>query len=208
MKKRWILLAVAGIVAITTLLLVVKPKGKSKQAPGKDYSSYISAYTSRTISSRSNIQVVFAAEFAGKVIPGENADKRLLRFSPSVGGKLVWMNSRTLEFYPEEPLPQGKEFTVTVALARLVKSLPKGFEQFEFTFRTPEQSLEVELAGLEFYQEAGKLDRRLGGTIRTADFADPEKMKGALTARQENQDLAITWESASEGYRIVFGLRV
>jgi hypothetical protein len=199
MKKRWILLAVAGIVAITTLLLVVKPKGKSKQAPGKDYSSYISAYTSRTISSRSNIQVVFAAEFAGKVIPGENADKRLLRFSPSVGGKLVWMNSRTLEFYPEEPLPQGKEFTVTVALARLVKSLPKGFEQFEFTFRTPEQSLEVELAGLEFYQEAGKLDRRLGGTIRTADFADPEKMKGALTARQENQDLAITWESASDG---------
>jgi len=59
--------------------------------------------------------------------------------------------------------------------------------------------MEVNVSGLLLYQEASKLERRLNGTVYTADFADAEAIKNTVEAKQSGEKLDITWESSSDG---------
>jgi len=166
---------------------------------GKDFSSYISAYTNGVISNRSYITVVFASNFAGSKTAGTAVDDDLISISPSIKGDIFWSDNRTIEISPSEPLPEDKEYIVTVNLDKLVKDIPKGFEEFQFTFRTVKQSMEVNISGLVLYQEASKMERRLNGSVSTADFADAEAIKKTIEAKQGNDKLDITWETSSDG---------
>jgi len=187
------------VVFIGAFIAIFSNRHHKVDLKGKDFSSYISAYTNGVISNHSIIRVVFASDFAGNSVTGTVADKNLISFSPSIKGEMIWVNSRTVEFTPYSPLPEDKEYTVTVSLSRIVKDIPKGFEEFEFTFRTIKQSMEVIVNGLEFYQEASKMERRLNGTVNTADFADAEAIKKTIEAKQGNDKLDMTWESSSDG---------
>jgi len=187
------------VVFIGVFIAIFSNRHHKVDLKGKDFSSYISAYTNGVISSRSVIQIVFASDFAGNSVTGTVVDKNLISFSPSIKGEMIWVNSRTIEFTPYSPLPEDKEYSVTVSLSRIVKDIPKGFEEFEFSFRTIKQSMEVIVNGLEFYQEASKMERRLNGTVNTADFADAEEIKKTIDAKQGNDKLDITWESSSDG---------
>jgi len=139
------------VVFIGVFIAIFSNRHHKVDLKGKDFSSYISAYTNGVISNRSVIQVVFASDFAGNSVTGTVVDKNLISFSPSIKGEMIWVNSRTIEFTPYKPLPEDKEYSVTVSLSRIVKDIPKGFEEFEFSFRTIKQSMEVIVNGLEFY---------------------------------------------------------
>lgn len=193
---------VLSIVFLGAFIAIFSKKhSKNEIVVSKDYSSYISAYTEGVVSTRSIVKVVFASDFKGSSVIGTNADKSLVNISPSVKGQLYWTDSRTIEFTPSDPFPQDKEFKVTVALDKLIKDIPKGFEEFEFSFRTIKQAMEVELIGLDFYQDAAKLTRRLSGTINTADFADDDAIKETMKVKQEISGtyLDITWNTATDG---------
>lgn len=188
-----------SVVFIGVFIAVFSNKHNKKEQNGKDFSSYIAAYTNGVISNHSVIRVVFASDFAGTSVSGTVADKKLISISPSIKGEMMWTNNRTIEFTPYNPLPEDKEYTVTVALDRLIKNIPKGFEEFEFSFRTIKQSMEVVVNGLEFYLETNKMERRLSGVVNTADFADANEIKKTIEATQGSDKLEITWETASDG---------
>lgn len=187
------------VVFIGAAVAIFSNKHRKADQTGKDYSSYISAYTNGVISSRSVIKVVFASDFAGSSVVGTAADKKLISISPSIKGEMMWTDSRTIELTPYEPLPEDEEFIATIALDRIIKDIPKGFEEFQFSFRTVKQSMEVVVNGLEFYQESSKMERRLNGVVNTADFADANAIKNTIEAKQDGEKLEITWESASDG---------
>lgn len=187
------------VVFIGVFIAIFSNKQNKQEQNSKDFSSYISAYTNGVISNRSVIRVVFASNFAGNSVSGTVADKNLISISPSIKGEMIWTDSRTIELTPYEPLPEDEEYTATVALDRLVKDIPKGFEEFEFSFRTIKQSMEVVVNGLEFYQEANKMERRLSGIVNTADFADANDIKKTIEAKQEGEKLELTWETAADG---------
>lgn len=191
---------IAGVlVPMIALFVIFNSKSKPKIDTSKDYSSYISAYTSGVISTRSTIHVVFASDFAGNIQSGQSADKSILTFSPSIKGELVWTNSRTLELTPYNPLPQDEEYVATVDLSKLISNIPSDFKKFEFAFRTVKQQVSVEIIGIEFYEETGKMERKLHGFITTADYAASSKVKEILKAKQGNTNLGITWESSPDG---------
>jgi len=187
------------VVFIGAFIAIFSNRHKKADQTGKDYSSYISAYTNGVISNRSNITVVFASNFAGNITAGTVVDEDLISISPSIKGEILWTDNRTIEITPKEPLPEDKEYLVTVSLDKLIKNIPKGFEEFQFSFRTIKQSMEVNISGLVLYQEASKLERRLNGTVNTADFADAEAIKNTIEAKQGGEKLDITWESSSDG---------
>ena len=59
--------------------------------------------------------------------------------------------------------------------------------------------MEVAINGLEFYQEASKMERRLYGVVATADYADANEVKKTVEATQGGDKLELAWESASDG---------
>lgn len=200
MKKNPKIIGISLIIVVIGVLTSFNGcKHHQAESTTKDYSSYISAYTNGIISNRSVIKIVFASDFAGNNVAGTVADSKLISISPSIKGEMMWTDSRTIELTPYNPLPEDKEYAVTVSLDRLVKNIPSGYEEFEFSFRTIKQSMEVAINGLEFYQEASKMERRLNGVVNTADFADVNAIKSTIAAEQGSDKLEITWESASDG---------
>jgi hypothetical protein len=201
MKKKGIIISIVAIVlvlvSITTMLLT---KGSwQKPMPRKDFTSYIAAHTYGTVSTRSTIQVVFASDVVGSELIGKTPDSKLFRIKPSVKGSLSWVNARTLEFNPSSPLPSDKQFQVSLALKSLFNKIPKDFEGFNFSFRTIKQAMEVRVAGITFYDDPIRTDRRVAGKILTPDFAENEKIVETLKATQQGKELKITWESTYDG---------
>jgi len=188
-----------SVVFIGVFIAIFSNRHDKKEQNSKDFSSYISAYTNGVISSRSFITVAFASNFAGNISAGTSVDEDLISINPSIKGEIIWNDNRTIEIIPKEPLPEDKEYKVTVYLDKLIKDIPKGFEEFEFTFRTIKQSMEVVVNGFEFYQDASKMERRLNGEITTADFANADAVKSTLEAKQGERKLEISWECSTDG---------
>ncbi len=199
-KKRLLVAGIALAAIVIAAVLYFAFSGKSKTSTTrKDFSSYISAHTSGSVSVRSSVKVVFPFAIANYDMIGQLADKRLVTVKPSVKGDLYWTDERTLEFRPSEWLKPDREYKVTVSLDRLFQQVPAGFEKFDFSFRTIKQSIEVRVIGLEFYDDTNREDRRIAGRIITADYADAEKVKKIVKATQEGVERNITWESDAEG---------
>ncbi|MFN3557320.1 MAG: alpha-2-macroglobulin family protein [Bacteroidales bacterium] len=199
MKKKHIITGVAILaILVSASALWFFTKGKPSVSVGREFSNYIAAHTSGIISSRESIQVVFATDVSSPENFGQPAESRLLRIRPSVKGSLIWYNERTLEFIPENPLEGDREFTITVALNRIFKDIPRQYNEFVFSVRTIRQALEVEIDGLAFYDDPGREDRRISGRIRTADFADPQKLQTLVKAEQGNRQLEMSWEVSDD----------
>ena len=70
---------------------------------------------------------------------------KLFTFSPSIKGKTVWINSRTLRFIPDpNELKMGKEYAAKLQLDKLLKVEDK-FRAFNFYFNVSEQNYSFDL---------------------------------------------------------------
>ncbi|HPI71005.1 MAG TPA: hypothetical protein PLF99_06735, partial [Tenuifilaceae bacterium] len=200
MKKRLLIIALAiivlALIGFLSHFYVAVPKAAPTQ---QEINIYISAHTTGVISTRSSIRVVFASNMVGPEKVGQEADPKLLRIKPAVSGVATWLNEKTLEFKPNEPLPGDKVFQVNVFLSRLVEDVSKQHEKFTFSFQTARQAMEVKISGIEFYDDIAIQERRLAGKVITADFADGDKIKKTLKASQNGKKLDVTWEGSYDG---------
>ena len=131
--------------AFSLLLLVLigvsfascKTEGSKQIDP--EFAQYISGFTYGTISPQSYIQVELAQEMPTVELNAEVKEK-LFSFSPSIKGKTVWINSRTLRFIPDaNELKMGKEYSAKLQLDKLLKVEEK-FRSFNFYFNVSEQN--------------------------------------------------------------------
>ena len=140
-KNTWFAIgAIAGIVAVVVITLLILP-GKSFRgtifAPGQispSYQKYVQAFTSGVISTRSDILVVFADDFLDSTHFTTIDRSKLFSFKPSIPGRVIWVNSRTIEFQPNNDLPPGKTFRTKFRLSQLIK-VPDSLSTFEFGFQ-------------------------------------------------------------------------
>jgi hypothetical protein len=188
-----VVIVLVGVAAIYKFAFKPKPLVSTK-----DFSNYIAAHTSGTISTRDAILVTFASNNADAKLIGKDADSKIFRIRPSVKGSLIWIDERTIEFIPNSPLSSDTEYRVSIALDRVIENIPSDYKEYVFNVRTIKQAMEVKIAGIEFYTEAVREDRRISGTIQTADFADSEKIKETLKANQKGKSLSITWSTSSD----------
>ncbi len=198
-RKKLIFLLAAVLLLLGGAAIIYKYASGPRITPStKDFSDYITAYTSGVISTRQPILVVFSSPVVDSEAIGTEADSKLFRIRPSVKGSLTWYSENTLEFSPDTPLSSDSEYLVSISVDELFDEIPREYHTFTFQVKTIKQAMEVNIAGLEFYEDAAREDRRFGGKIFTADYADPEKIKETLKAQQKNKDLEITWISSHD----------
>jgi hypothetical protein len=161
------------------------------------FSAYISAYTAGVVSSESVIQVRLAQEVIIPSKVGTETDATVFSFSPSIKGKTYWLDTRTLEFRPDERLPSGKQYEVEFYVSK-VMDIPKDLGDFQFSFQTMIQNFEITTEGLKTYQLTDLKKQKLLGTFLTADVAVQTEVEKTLSAEQNGNKLAITWEHAED----------
>ena len=83
------------------------------------FSQYIESYTSGVISKTGSIKIKLAENTATTHALGEVSDKNLFEFSPSVKGKAVWLDARTIEFQPTGNLIPDQLYRIAFDLGRV-----------------------------------------------------------------------------------------
>jgi len=197
------------VVALTTVVLFLslpflvnnKKAQADSFASNPAYNSYITAYTSGTISNQSVIRIIFADEVKN-IEAGKPLNDSPLEFSPNIPGTAVWADSRTLEFRPEKKLPSDKEYIATVELDKIIPDVPFNLKEFEFTFKTIKQWFEVAVDGVVTTDMKTLRWQKISGSVATADVADLETVRKLVSATQNNKQLKISWEDIAYGSNI------
>ena len=202
MSKR-LLLFIAGLVVASLLALTLFTKmhhSSHEEKTNPAFSAYINAYTSGIISSESTIRILLTNETKAAIEIGKPIEKALFDFSPNIKGTAVWIDSRTIEFKPDKPLPAGTHYEAEFYLSNIL-DVPSEFETFKFDFETMKQSYEVFVDGMTTTDKKELRVQRLDGTLSTADVADPQAVEKSVTVTQNGKSLPITW--IHEGSRTI-----
>jgi uncharacterized protein YfaS (alpha-2-macroglobulin family) len=155
------------------------------------FSQYIDGYTSGTISKTAAIKIKLSADASTTHPLGEVVDKKLFSFSPSVNGKAVWLDARTIEFQPAENLKSDQLYKVSFSLGKVTK-VPEKYADFVFDIQTIKPSFQVKDFGL---RSTGAKDKMLlPGIIETADIENDADVEKWLTASENGKNLKITWQ--------------
>ncbi len=191
--KRTIVNSFSYMLIMATALFLLHC-GKGTTFPGKDFTGYITAFSTGEISRNSAIRIEFQDEIKSAVPDGE-ADAKFFVFSPSISGKSVWIDKRTIEFRPDTSLPAGKTFKVKFRLSKIL-DVPSSLKVFNFSFRTRKMSLKTEVFGFKPYDINDLKWQKLTGQVITSDYAADQEIEKALSAKQDRK-LDISWEHSN-----------
>ena len=188
-----------GVFAIAMFYFL--PGRSSKQPTGyinPAFGEYISSYTAGVIPSGSSLRVILANAVADSSQIGQESSVKLFDFSPSINGKIFWVDARTLEFRPDNRLTSGQVYETKFQLSKLV-TVPDELKNFVYTFQVIPQNFETSIDNIKPYVKTELTRQKIEGVLTTADFADNETVEKIVTAQQESSVLNVTWSHGSDG---------
>ncbi|MFC2103932.1 alpha-2-macroglobulin [Bacteroidota bacterium] len=204
MKKKGIAIFAIALAVVIAVVYFLSTKKTSQKAQKIDprFTTYISGFTSGTISSQDYIRIILM-DGVPDVEENTEAPKDILNFKPTIKGKALWINNRTIEFRPEKRLLSGQVFNAEFNLGK-VKQVPAKLQKFKFDFQIIRQSFTSNVKGIKPYNKKDLKLQSLIGTVNTADYSSTEEINGILEAKQGNKALSIQWISSSDGKKHSF----
>jgi uncharacterized protein YfaS (alpha-2-macroglobulin family) len=157
------------------------------------FRQYVQAYTSGLVSAHATIKVRMNEDYVDSTSMNIPLKEALLGISPSVKGNCYWIDGRTIEFRPEEPLGQDKLYTVEFRLSKLI-AVPDSLRTMVFQFRTIRQDFDVSIDNRKAYSPSDLSKESLSGEMFTADASDNGQVEQMLTASQEGRKLPVSWQ--------------
>jgi alpha-2-macroglobulin len=181
------------LVFATTFITIFSSCNKKQKwlEVSPEFSKYVDAYTTGTISKTSAIRVQLASEASTTHAVGEEVKNGLFSLSPSVKGKAFWLDARTIEFKPEKQLQPNQQYDVNFKLGNVTKVTNK-YSDFKFSVKTVKPSFKVTDDGLRSNGVKNKMT--LSGNIETADVEDGKSVEKLLTVKQNGSPIKITWQ--------------
>ena len=179
------------ICLVTASLLITSCKHKRKLiVVDPEYSKYVDGYTSGIISKKNTIRIQLASEVTVVHSDNETVKEDLFSFTPSVKGKAIWLDARTIEFKPESDLKSDELYEVDFSLGKIM-NVPSKFGMFKFNVQTIKPGFEVEENGLRC---KGKELMNLSGQIQTADVTTGKDIEKVLKATYNGRPATIKWQ--------------
>src|SRR5688500_10080659 len=135
------------------------------------FAEYISSYTTGVIPAASVLSIVFTRDMVDSSFQGSESVEKLFDFSPSISGKTVWLDKRTVEFRPESRMAAGEVYKVKLFLSRIINNLPHDLLTFDYSFRVIPQNFEVVIVNTKPYSVSELKKGKIEGIVNTADYA-------------------------------------
>ena len=170
-----------------------------------EYSKYVAAFTFGQVSSASSIQIELTQDLPSVELDKE-IDQELFEFSPSIKGKAYWTSTRGIKFVPEEgQLKPGQEYDAWFKLDKVMQ-VEKGFDEFYFYFKVPDQGFNLELLPYSPIKDNDLQWNSIQGSLVLADQANPDniaKMFSLSGGNSKNAKIKITSTEEPAKYNIV-----
>ena len=181
------------VTIFSSVVIINSCSNKKINTPKSQFTELISGYSAGVLSNNNSITVKFM-DPVSLDLREESVNKELFLVSPNVKGVNNWVDETTLEYIPNELLPSGSEFDVTFFVDKLFKN--SNLPDFNFSFITLQQAVFTEFIGIQQANENDYEDVVYNGVIKTADYADLDKVQSVLKATQNGRPLEIKWETA------------
>ena len=183
--------------ALALLVLFSCNRNQAPLRPSDAFVPYVRAYTNGHISARAPIRIRLAEGLILKDT-AQAALQQLIELDPSAEGTVHWEDAHTLAFQPAMRLEQGRQYTVTFHLARLV-DVPEDLAEFTFAINTVEQGIAVQVSDLQPHAPNDLRWQRVMISVFTQDDAHGQDLEGSLHAEQNGRALQLTWEHEPGG---------
>ncbi|MFN3916206.1 MAG: alpha-2-macroglobulin family protein [Flavobacteriales bacterium] len=157
-----------------------------------EFASYISAYTSGIVSKDATIRIQLANDYTGDVSYTEPISRELFSFEPEIKGKAYWLGRNSIEFIPDEHLPNGTKFLCTFKLGELI-DIKDELKNFTFQFMTIQQNYVLYVDGLNTPDISNLKSQALEGRVVTADVADSIGFAKFMEVKQDGKSLSVIW---------------
>lgn len=196
MNKKYITLAVIGLLVVIIVFFIFKKSEKSTSEINPEFTAYVTAFTSGVISKESQVKVRLRQEISEEKQKEITADD-LFDFSPSIEGSIYWKDNQTVVFKPLENLPSNQKYRAEFNLAELM-DIPEYLEVLAFDFQTMEQGISVLFDGMEAYDDTELQWQKIKGSLSTADVEDNERIEDIFRVLQKGKQLKVRWEHAKD----------
>src|SRR4051812_19288873 len=189
------------LVLIIVFAPVKKPAVQEVEKPpfNPSHAAYISAYSSGIISRDGSVKVRFATDLIPLTEIGKEVDKSLFSFSPSIEGKTVWVDTRTVEFKPADRLESGTVYNGEVDLSELYDTVPSSLSDFKFQVNTRMQEMDLQVDGIKPMSATNVGWQRVEGTIGIAEPEPRDQVEKIIEAKIDGQNRHIKWLHSENG---------
>jgi len=191
-----------GIAAVVAAIFYFNPTNAEKPAESAidpAFGEHISTFTAGVLPSSATISITLAIDAIDSALIGSESTVKLFNFTPSVQGKTVWLDKRTVIFEPEGKLMSGQIYEVEFYLSKLVTELPGNLSTFQYTFQVIPQNFEVSIENVLPYVKTELKKQKIEGSLLTADLADNAAVEKMVAASQDGRDLKIVWTHNGNG---------
>lgn len=190
--------AVFSLLLLLTFTACDDPENSAAPVPESVY-SHVYAYTSGTVSRTEPVKIRFVRDAVSEEETGKTIGQNLLFFTPSIMGKAVWEDRRTLTFTPDEMLDPGKVYVGTVRLGKIFREATGDAASFEFEFRTRDLTFAVKKEGFRSPDPDNLAVQEYTGTVVFSDYVTDTAAEEAFKAFQGDNNLEIEWTHAPDG---------
>ncbi|MRI01377.1 hypothetical protein GH721_12615 [Kriegella sp. EG-1] len=168
-----------------------------------NYNEYISEVSHGIISVKSDVRVVLNSPIDAWE-NGIELDNTILQVNPSVKGKVVALNDRTVAFIPENDFKPDTEYQFNLSLKDIIAELPKELQTLTFGVKTLKQQFNVYTNELQSYSKEWQY---IEGQIRTADRIGVKEVQQLIDAEHKGKPVKLKFDlSVSEGTQFQFKL--
>jgi uncharacterized protein YfaS (alpha-2-macroglobulin family) len=177
-KRIGVLITIVAVIifGLTAIFFSGKPQ-PSKYNP--EFSKYIEAYTSGTISKTGTIRLQLTSQVKTLNSSDVADEQTLFHFKPAIKGKTYWIDGQTVEFRPDEALKPGQKYRAIFDLNDLTETA-KELEEFEFDFKVINPGLHFSQDGLVSQNNTALDYMKISGEIKTSDHEDPNAIEKFL----------------------------
>ncbi len=185
-------------VFLALIFSACKTRDQKKVSTDVAFTTYVQAFTSGVVSSKSTISIYLTHSV-------ERKDKLdgIFRFSPEIKGKTVLVGDRIFEFRPEEAMEPGTTYKAEFSLGKVLDVEDK-LQVMPFQFSTVQQSFSVTVEGLKSYEGTQSSMMQLTGYVLTADVAEDEPIEKIVEANFEGVTMPLIWVHDSDGRKHFF----
>lgn len=191
------------MLSVGFLLLTNACSRKGSRTIDPEFARYIAAFTYGSVSSVSPIQIELNQDMPAVELNTE-VDQDLFEFSPKIKGKAYWVNTRTIKFVPEPgELKQGQTYDAWFKLDKVLQ-VEKGFDEFYFYFKVPEQNFAVDMLPYSPTKDNDLTWNTVKGTLSLADEAAMPDIEKMLSVEGNSNTAVIKIEATDVKGRYAF----
>lgn len=171
----------------------------------QEFRERVSAHTTGIISRMEPVVFRLAAPSEQALPAGTKTKNTLFTFEPNVEGSLIWKDTQTILFQPEDGFLPGTEYTVGVDLGAILP-VPKDQETFIFQFMTNDIRVKMSLSSLNYYSPMEMDLFQLTGEFYLTDETDQSKLQQCLNASLDSEPLKIKWDESPKNNKYRFSI--